>query len=103
MDYRDAMNIALSLLMLVGGFLLNRVFVELDRLRQADSDMARALSELKPSMIDRAAFERHVDKEETRGDEIWAAVSDLRGMVQQLLVEVASLRANHLGGPGRQP
>jgi hypothetical protein len=101
MDYKDVLTATLSLLMVVGGFLLNRVFIELDRLRvadvdlaKADSELAKAISDLKPNLIDRSAFDKHVDREERLIAELHKEISSLQTMIQKLHVEVVSFRAN---------
>lgn len=56
-------NIVISLLMLLLGWLLNRVFQELDRLRKSDDDLALSVNrltvELPTQYITKADFIRH--------------------------------------------
>ena len=92
-NYVVILNGALSVLMLVFGWLLNRVFTELDRLRQADAELAKQVSALAPLMIDRDMFDRHVDREESALVKLETQLATLVVSVQRL--EVALALANH--------
>jgi hypothetical protein len=75
------------------GWLLNRVFLEIDRLRQQDEKLALQVSNLQTLMIDREAFNQHVIREEK-------ALNDLREHQGKLLEAIHELKVlvarNHL-------
>lgn len=105
MDLQLALSALSSVLLVVFGFLLNRVFQEIDGLRKADQQLARedanlskVISELRPTLIDKVSFDQHVLREERLMSSLHSAVEENRRLLTDLnlkLVEhLASQRAN---------
>lgn len=91
-SYVVVLNGALSVLMLVFGWLLNRIFSELDRLREADNRLSEKVTVLTGTLIDRNEFNEHARREEI-------ALSDLRASVNELVAvinDVKLLLARHV-------
>ncbi len=98
MDASLVINILSSVVLVILGFLLNRVFGEIDGLRKADeclaaadAALARAIADLRPTLIDREYFDRHVDREERLISTIQHAIDEQR----QLLVEMSMRLTGH--------
>lgn len=77
-------NIINGLLFLVLGFLLNRVFNEIDKLREADNKLSEQVSFLRPLLISKEDFERHVAKEEKNNEKVWERMEEIITGIQQL-------------------
>lgn len=73
-----------GLLFLVLGFLLNRVFNEIDKLREADNKLSEQVSFLRPLLISKEDFGRHVAKEERNTEKIWERMDDIIKEIQQI-------------------
>ncbi len=91
--YELAFSGAISLLMIIFGWLLNRVFSELDKLKASDDKLSAQIHAMLPMMVDRTAFEKHIEREEE-------ALLGLRKEMQALVLSINDLRIviarNHL-------
>lgn len=83
-------NIINGLLFLVLGFLLNRVFNEIDKLREADTKLSEQVAFLRPLLISKEDFDRHVTKEEKNTEKIWERMEEIIDGIQQLRELLAS-------------
>lgn len=90
MDGISLGNIINGLLFLVLGFLLNRVFNEIDKLREADTKLSEQVAFLRPLLISKEDFDRHVAKEEKNDEKIWARMEEIIDGIQQLRELLAS-------------
>jgi hypothetical protein len=75
------------------GWLLNRVFTEIDRLRQQDEKVAGQLAALIPLMVDRGSFDRHVEREERALDDLRNELKRMNEALQDLKLLLAR---NHM-------
>lgn len=90
-SYVVILNAALSILMIVFGWLLNRVFTELDRLRQADDALATKISAFSSQLIDRHMFDQHVEREERALGKLEAHLTLITDSVNSLHLKLAKL------------
>lgn len=94
--YAAAFAVAMGVISTLFGWMLNRIFSELDKLKDSDVALAKAISDLQPLMIDRNVFDRHVDKEERELAELRVemqrAVDAVQVTVQQMVKEQQETR-----------
>ena len=99
MENSTLLHLLTSVLLVVGGFLLNRVFNELDVLRKADQSLAKEIADLRPSLIGRESFDRHVDREERLIASLQASMDEHRRLLADLSLRLVA----HLAATQAQP
>lgn len=95
-----AFNGIFSILMVLFGFLLNRVFNTLDKLQTVDTEICKTISSLEKAMmqfyIDKKDFQRHEEREETiyseLRDDISKRINSMEAKLDRLGEEISAMR-----------
>ena len=72
-----------------------RLYKEVDALKTSDDELRKAISELRPLMITKEDFNRHVDREETELREVKGDMKKTLETVQNLHIIMIEKRAAH--------